>query len=316
MVQRWFAVLVASAWFTGCVRSAAPGAVQRVHPRIAQDFDAPHVAEADAESHEYQTYRYIERAGTALRLYVFRPSPGVRPSAAVLLFHSGGWTRGRPEWLFGLAKQFSGLGLVAIPVQYRLSKDGLTPLDALADACAAFRWVRQHAAELKVDPNQVAGWGASAGGHLVATAATAGCPETGEEEFSGAPNALLLVSGGIDPERSIQFRKLIGETVDVSRYSPLRNVKPEGPPTLLITGVEDSVTRQASAEAFCEAVRSTGTLCVLVSFPRLGHLLTRRLDDQRSSLDPDPQAEQEAYVVQEHFLRSIGFVSAAAPAEP
>lgn len=228
----------------------------------------------------------------------------------MLLFHSGGWTRGRPEWLFGLAKQFSGLGLVAIPVQYRLSKQGLTPIDALADTCAAFRWVREHAAELKVNPRLVAGWGASAGGHLVATAATAGCPDAGEGQPSGVPDALLLVSGGIDPEQSLQFRKLVGERVDISRYSPLRNVKPDGPPTLMITGIQDSITLQSSADAYCAAVRSTGTVCVLASYPKLGHLLTRRLDDQRSSVDPDPLAEQEAYTAQENFLRSIGFISA------
>ena len=56
----------------------------------------------------------------------------------------------------GIAAQYAGLGMVAISVDYRLSRDGTTPFDAVADARNAIRWVRQEAARLGVDPDKVA----------------------------------------------------------------------------------------------------------------------------------------------------------------
>ena len=281
-----------------------------ITPKLAQDFGQARVAESNRSSVDYRSHVYAQRPTGPLELFVFSPSdrPGRMPSAAVLLFHSGGWTRGRPEWLFGLAKQFSTLGLVGVPVRYRLSKDGVTPIDAIADACSAFRWVREHAAELGVDPERVAGWGASAGGQLIASGATAGCNDQPHAAVSGAANALVLVSAGVDSEGSAQFKKLVGDASAVTRHSPLANVRPGVPPMLIVAGSEDSVTSLASAELFCSKVRAVGSTCELLAFPKRGHLLTRKLDDQRNELDPDPAAEREAYAAEERFLRKLGFI--------
>lgn len=289
--------------------AAVPVPVTAIEPRVAQNFDEPHGDERRGTPSDYRTFTYAQHPSGPLELFVFEPKRAA-PSrnAAILLFHSGGWTRGRPEWLFGLAKQFSSLGLVAVPVRYRLSKDGITPIDAMADACAAFRWVREHASELQIDSKRVAGWGASAGGQLVASGATVGC--AGESATSGSADALILVSAGVDVENSQQFRKLVGEGVDPKRYSPLAHVRPGIPPTFLVKGVEDNVTLLASTERFCQKISDVGGSCQLRSFPELGHLLTRALDDQRTRLDPDPNAEAEAYRAEVQFLRKIGFVSA------
>ena len=79
--------------------------------------------------------------------------------------------------------------MVAISVEYRLSQGSVTPIEALSDTFAAFRWARQHAAELNLDPKRVAGYGVSAGGHLVAAAATIGSSSEGAD---ARPDALLL----------------------------------------------------------------------------------------------------------------------------
>lgn len=111
----------------------------------AQSFDIPPYIPGQITT-SYTPYIYAQAEQHKLHLFVFSPAKtAVAPRAAILLFHSGGWVRGRPEWLFGLARQFADDGLVAIPVQYRLSGSQATPADALADACAAFRWVRAHA---------------------------------------------------------------------------------------------------------------------------------------------------------------------------
>jgi len=289
------------------IMACAASASELPDPKVAQFFDAPPYVEGQ-ETPGYAAHVYAEpTAGAKLRLFVFTPdgaSDKARP--AILLFHSGGWTRGRPEWLFGLARQFSTQGLVAIPVQYRLSGATATPADALTDACAAFRWVRRQAGALNIDPQRLIGWGASAGGQLAAATATAGCP--GPDAAAGAANALILVSAGVDTEQSAQFGKLLGPNADARRYSPLAHIAPGAPPTLHVVGREDTVAPAANADAYCAKVHAVQGICEVVAYPGVGHLLTRKIDDQRSSLDPDPALERAAYVEQEDFLRRIGYL--------
>src|SRR4051812_31064894 len=92
-----------------------------------------------------QTYRQI--GGRSLQAFVFTPERRelTVASPAILLFHGGGWVAGSPDWVFPAARRFAALGLVAIPIEYRLATDSTTPLDTLGDACAAFQWARAHA---------------------------------------------------------------------------------------------------------------------------------------------------------------------------
>src|SRR4029079_18179223 len=132
-----------------------------------------------------------------------------KQSSAILLFHGGGWNAGSAEWTFDAARRFAALGIVAISVEYRLSEGKITPIEALDDTCAAFRWARKHAADLSIDPNRVAGYGVSAGGQLVAAAATIGCPSNGDVHISSRPDALLLWSPAVDVTADAHFRRLL-----------------------------------------------------------------------------------------------------------
>jgi acetyl esterase/lipase len=102
----------------------------------------------------------------AHRLRVSAPGRDIgEQTSAILLFHGGGWNAGSAEWVFEAAGRFASLGMVAVAVDYRLSKGNITPIEALDDTRAAFRWVRRKAAEFNIDPKHVAGYGVSAGGH-------------------------------------------------------------------------------------------------------------------------------------------------------
>jgi len=126
---------------------------------------------------EPSSYTYREVGGRSLKAYVFSPSVPSR-SPAVLLFHGGGWSAGSADWTFSRAQRFARLGLVSISIEYRLSEGTSTPIEALSDACHAFQWVRQNRRRLRVEAEKIAGYGVSAGGQLVAAAATLGCGNT------------------------------------------------------------------------------------------------------------------------------------------
>jgi acetyl esterase len=286
--------------------------------RLSSDFATSVLARARAAADDLpRAFEYVRRGEAPLHLYVFAPAVRAPAAPAILLLHSGGWTRSRPQAMFAQARRFAAAGLVAIAVEYRLSTGAVTPVEAFDDTCEAFRWVRAHAGELGVDPRRVAGYGASAGGVMVAATATAGCPSPGKTARStdGRPDALVLVSTGFDLEHSETFRKLARPDSSPADYSPLAHLTPDLPPTFVAQGTEDTVTPLVAAKTFCTRARSLGRTCELQIYPGLGHLLTRNLADQRNSADPDPQAAADALDRQIRFLSGLGFTSAVgAPA--
>jgi len=270
----------------------------------AGSFEPP-VQPSRAEPHSF-TYRQV--GASALRAYVFLPQVPGRARPAVLLFHGGAWRLGEPARVFDRARELAAEGVAAIPIEYRLSNDGLSPIDGVEDACAAFAWARGKAKELGIDPKRVAGYGVSAGGHLVAAAAT--LPSVRGKKVSALerPDALLLVSPALDMARNQYFVELMAGHGDPARYSPAEFVRRTLPPTLIIQGDEDTIVLARDARAFCAAARMAGARCELHVYPRLGHLLTRNLKVQYKDFDSDPVAVADAHRREERFLVSLGYV--------
>jgi len=274
-------------------------------PIQAQQSESP----ADKSgSPETRIYREVD--GKALRAYVF--SPDTRndraPASAILLFHGGGWSAGSPEWTFEAAGRFAALGMVAIPIEYRLSEGKVTPIEALADVCAAFRWARQKAGELGLDPKRVAGYGVSAGGHLVASAATVGCPPGAPDGVRAEPDALLLWSPALDLSKDSWFHKKLQGRATAAAYSPAEHVGASTPPTIIVHGAEDVLAPVSGARRFCERLVQAGKVCELIAYKGLGHLLTRNLANQESDFDPELKARAEGIEKLRRFLGDLGFI--------
>lgn len=260
---------------------------------------------ADPKAFRALVYREID--GNALKAYVFAPEQPAkqRVSPAILLFHGGGWAMGSADWTFDAARRFAAMGLVAISVDYRLSEGAVTPIDALADACAAFQWARDHAAELGLDAKRVAGYGVSSGGHLVAAAATLGCRPADKSRGAGGPDALVLWSPALDLESDAWFAKLLQGRAPAAAYSPAAHVHAGVPPVSIVIGAEDSLTPLSGAQRFCEGVKKVRGRCELNVYPGLGHLLTRSLKNQEDDFDPDPLAREDAIRKQREFLQRL-----------
>jgi acetyl esterase/lipase len=264
----------------------------------------PRLASADApQQPSARVYREIE--GQKLNAFVFLPqNPAVRKkTSAVLLFHGGAWVMGSAQWTYETARHFAGLGLVAFAVDYRLSKGKITPIEALDDTRAAFRWVRQHAGEFHVDPKRVAGYGVSAGGQLVAVAALVDSPEDRTDGASSKPNLLLLWSPAVDAPA-----ELLPSRTRASDYSPLELVGASTPPTCIINGDKDTVTPLSRAEMFRDRVIKAGGICELHVYPGVGHLLTRNLSNQLGDFDPDPRFRTDGIAQIDNFLRLRGYI--------
>jgi acetyl esterase/lipase len=246
---------------------------------------------------------YREVAGQALSIYAFFPAghDSSKPADGILLLHGGGWSVGSPEWTFTTARRFAAWGLVALAVQYRLSDGDVTPIEALADVCAALAWARAHAGEIGLT-HRIAGYGVSAGGHLIAATATVGCPD-GE----AGPDVLLLWSPALDVAGDGWFRQKLKGRAPVAAYSPVEHVGLSTPPTSIVQGAEDTVTPLAGARRYCERLVGTGIVCDLHVYEGVGHLLTRNLAVQERDFDPDPEAVAHGIERHRQFLVRLGF---------
>ena len=253
---------------------------------------------------------YREIGGQALQVHVFRPDlkDNTGPTAAIVLFHGGGWVVGGPEWTDPTAQRFAQLGIVAVSVEYRLSNDAITPVDALDDTRAIFRWVRTHAKELNIDPDRVAGYGVSAGGHLVAAAATIPCGKADAGGSDARPDLLLLWSPALDVARDGWFRKLLQGHGDASDYSPVEHAGVGTPPTCVVHGEKDTLTPLSGVNRFRDQVIKAGGICELHVYEGVGHLLTRNLENQEDDFDPDPEKRADGIAKHEHFLRTHGYI--------
>jgi acetyl esterase/lipase len=253
------------------------------------------------------SYVYREVGDRQLRAFVTLPdAPGAR-RAAILLFHGGGWRIGEPAWTFDRAREFAQKGLVAMSIEYRLSNDGLSPIDAIEDACAAFTWARGQADRFGIDVRRVAGYGVSAGGHLAAAAAM--LPSVRGRQISPPerPDALLLFSPALNMAKDEYFQGLMAGHGKPASYSPAEFVTRHLPPTLVIQGEKDSIVRTDHARAFCAAAEMAGARCSIKVYPDVGHLLTRNLAVQYKDFDSDPAGLADARKREDAFLVSIGF---------
>jgi len=188
-------------------------------PFLGQTPESSVIEDNAAKRLGAERFIYRQVGDRSLKAFVFLPKAAGRSRPAILLFHGGAWQLGDASGLFGRAKEFADKGLVAIAVDYSLANNGLTPIDSVDDACAAFAWARLHAAEFGLDPKQVVGYGWSAGGHL-ATAAAA-LPAVRERKImpSERPNVLMLYSPALNMAKDPFFTRIMSGKADPTLYS-------------------------------------------------------------------------------------------------
>lgn len=109
-----------------------------------------------------------ERFGRGLTVRIYEPADRPLVVPCVLYMHGGGWVSGDPGitdwWCSELAKQ---AGIVVASVDYRLAPLHRFPA-GLMDCYRALRWLADHHAALRIDPDQIGVAGDSAGANLAA----------------------------------------------------------------------------------------------------------------------------------------------------
>jgi acetyl esterase/lipase len=212
---------------------------------------------------------------------------GEGPFPVAILIHGGGWSRGDKRSVplgdgADIAPWFAPLTAAKFTwfsINYRLAPKNRWPA-CFDDVQTAIRWVKAHAAEFKGDPNRIAIFGHSAGGHLACLAGTLDDPSVRVQAVVGfAPvtnhEQDLPVRGGLSP--SLQWlldrpKELTPESLAVLReISPLNHVHAGLPPVLLVHGDADKTVPIQQSHDYQAKLRAAGVTCDLIVLPGAGH---------------------------------------------
>jgi acetyl esterase/lipase len=180
------------------------------------------------------------------------------------------------------------LGFAVAAINYRLSPEFHFPAH-IQDCKLAVRFLRANASTLGIDPDRVAVFGGSAGGHLVAllgaSDGTADLDGPGLEGVSSrvqavvdffGPANLRRMTGDIDPGGIQTLANFLGCDPRAcpslaASASPVTHVTADDPPILMIHGDKDVVVPYNQSEILAEALRLSGNACALVKVLNAGH---------------------------------------------
>jgi acetyl esterase/lipase len=149
---------------------------------------------------------YATRDGVALLGDLYVPAGG-GPFPALIAAHGGGWQAGARTAFQFWGPYLAARGYVLFAISFRLAKKGQKMFpQAVTDVLAAVQFVRGSAGEIKVDPERIGLFGASAGAHLAALAALGAgseifknaCPNDAHAAVSTKVKALIGVYGVYD----------------------------------------------------------------------------------------------------------------------
>jgi acetyl esterase/lipase len=212
--------------------------------------------------------------GSSERLDVYLPQQAPPPDGrpVFIAIHGGGWRRlDKTGYGERIASAFVPAGYVVVAPNYELSAPGKASWPTnLEDIQAAVQWVREHAATLNINPNEIAAIGESAGANLAALLGT-DSRSTSAADVSASVEAVVAFSTPTDLTQlyseshfaglaAAQFLGGTPQQVPASYVaaSPLAQVSPGTPPTFLVQGREDPLIPVSQSAEMAAALTAAG----------------------------------------------------------
>jgi acetyl esterase/lipase len=245
----------------------------------------------------FTTYEAIEFAspdGAPLLMDLRVPqTSGLHP--VILYLHSGAWVTGNR--FGGPAVRQATRGYAVASIEYRLAPANIWPAQ-IEDAKAAVRWLRANAARFQLDPNRIAVFGTSAGGHIGAVLGTSGGVASleglalGNAQFSSRVQAVVDLYGPTDllklDEQKLPCIPLNGnaaylppslligcpiqECQEKTRAAnPMSYVTPDDPPFLIMHGLLDCLVPYKQSVDLQQSLEAAGVDSRLILIPNGEH---------------------------------------------
>jgi len=218
-----------------------------------------------------------------------------KPLPVVVFIHGGAWRAGNKSGGLRMVAPLVESGLYAgASVAYRLSGAAIWPAQ-IHDCKAAIRWLKANAKKHNLDPNRIAVWGTSAGGHLVAMLGVSGDVKELEGKIGKnlkfdsrvacvvnwfGPTDLLTMGdypskmdhNAADSPES----KLVGGAIQENKpaarnASPVTHASKGDAPMLTMHGTKDPLVPYNQGERIHETLKKAGVESILVKMIDAGH---------------------------------------------
>jgi len=279
--KAWRLVLVACLLVAGC-GAEVPFSFRLIGPA---GLNTPRVVLIDAG------VPFDESSGRTLRGDVYRPAWADGPTPLIIVIFGGSWRNGDRSQLQEFAYDFAANGYAAAAIDYRpAGGDDVFPAQVV-DVLRAIQFFRVHAGVYNIDPDRMATFGASSGGHL---ALMAGLPADASVFDPGLPSDLTASVKAVvnffgptdltvEPPAGFAFQIPVVENFLGAPFeeagalraaaSPVRYVRPDGPPVFILHGTGDGLVPVSQARLLRDALDGAGVENVYIEVPSLPHII-------------------------------------------
>jgi len=267
----------------------------RRRPRLPKDVKA--VTDRD----------YVGDNNPRHRLDILLPSrrPADRRLPVLAYIHGGGWQNGdKRNGLSRVAGFVAGGRYIGVSIGYRLTDEAQWPAQ-IHDCKAAIRWLKANADRYGIDPDRIAVYGHSAGGHLVAMLGVSGGVKELEgslgphTKFDSRVAAVVDFCGPTDFLKMNDFpsridhnaanspeSKLVGGAIQehperCRQASPLTYVTSDDAPFLVVHGTRDQLVAYNQSELLKASLERAKVPVGLLTVKNGGHGLGGPVLDAR-----------------------------------
>ena len=233
-----------------------------------------------------------------LDLYLPEARSAENPLPLLVFIHGGGWQNGSKDGAGRRLAPFLEEGHYAgASIGYRLTDEATWP-SQIHDCKAALRWLRGNAEKYHLDPDRIAVWGTSAGGHLVAMlGVTYGVDglegDLGSHDGEGsAVQAVINIFGPSELHAMNDYKdypstmdhnapdspesKLVGgpiqDNLETSKNaSPISHISEDDAPTLIVHGTKDPLVPFPQSQNLDKLLDEVGVSSTLITVEGAGH---------------------------------------------
>ena len=226
----------------------------------------------------------------------FYPLLGKPQAPLVVFVHGGGWvigdkaigTRNKPAFYHQLGFAFASVNYRLLSKSSSRENQALSPNDQASDVAAAVGYLRNKAAQLGFDSNNIVLMGHSAGAHLAAlVSANPSYLETAGVPMSAVKGVILLDGAGYDVNRQMDaiansgrknrwatrmYESAFGLNPKVRQaLSPFTHARQPNVASWLILHVADREDSRDQSEALGNELNLNGSNAVVLAVPNSSH---------------------------------------------
>ena len=257
----------------------------------------PHAKAGGGYTHTGEQYGF-DHFRQSMELYI--PDESCGPTPMVIYIHGGGWLTGTAKDVLDYVDDLIARGFAVASFSYRFSQHEVYPAQ-IHDCKGAVRYLRGNAKRLNIDPNRLAVFGDSSGGHLAALLGTTGGVASLEGQvgdfdgFSSLVQAAADIYGPTDLMACAdagflegEISQLVGHDINdiidnqtnpayaslvalVNSANPALFCSAGDPPFHIAHGLADTVVPSSQSQLLHNALVAAGVPSVLRLLPGLGH---------------------------------------------